>query len=289
MNINEPLARRDLLATLGQWSAAALSIAGLGGLSTACGGHHHAAPPPPYSDYSNYANYFDYSNYSNYGDYLNAPYHDYADYGDYANYGDYFNYADAYSDGYADYLNYANYSDYLDYSNYSDYSDYSDYVDYSDYSDSPDDSDSTGDLKVRRPKPRGNYADYADVYADSGGPPGAEGSTAPRTGRARVVRPPFRGGRHALTRGGVEGVRGPTWVDLPETRMDQESVSTGSQPRESKAGSQGESEDLHGLAHQGLPKELKRPVKQKEGRSSRQIAGPSNRQGGPKGGPETDR
>src|SRR5664279_4912027 len=177
MNIDEPIERRAMLATMGQWSAAVLSMAGLGGLSTGCGGHSHAAPPPPYSDYSNYANYFDYSNYSNYCDYSNAHYHDYADYGDYANYGDYFNYADAYSDGYSDYSNYANYSDYFDYSDYSDYSDdaYSDYSDYSDF------TDPTGDLNVHRRKALGNYADYADVYADSGAHTGTEESTESKT------------------------------------------------------------------------------------------------------------
>ena len=278
MNIDEPIERRAMLATMGQWSAAVLSMAGLGGLSTGCGGHPHAAPPPPYSDYSNYANYFDYSNYSNYGDYSNAHYHDYADYGDYANYGDYFNYADAYSDGYSDYSNYANYSDYFDYSDYSDdvYSDYSDFY------------DPTGDQNVHRRKALGNYADYADVYADSGVHPGAEESTESKTGRARVVRPPFRGGRHALPRGGVEGVRGPTWVDLPEARMGQDSVAVMPPESETRAGS-GEPEAFHGQAHQGLPSELKRPVKQQEGRRSRQLAGPSNRKSATKDGPETGR
>lgn len=247
--------RRELMATLAKWSGAALSIAGLGGVSTGCGGHSSSPrPAPPYSDYADYANYFDYSNYANYGNYVNGPYGDYSDYADYANYGDYFDYQDRYADAYADaYSDYANYADYSDYNDYSDYSDYEDYADYS------DDSGDPASAPARKAPPRGGYADYADVYADAG--------AGPSMGRARVVRPPFHGVGEGRREGGAAGVRGPAWSELPAERLPPAPEASGA--------------NLHGVAHQGLPGELKRPERQKDGRRSRTPAGPSNRKARP--------
>ena len=278
--------RREVLVSLVKWSAAALSIGGLQGLLLGCGaggestpGPANAVPPAdpvvlPYVDASNYANYFDYTNYSNYSNYINGPtpvyinYSDYSDYANYANYGDYFDQIGSYSDAYSDYLNYANYADYNDYSDYSNYSDYADYYDYSDYADY---SDAPGQLaKFPHPKrlPAGSYADYADVYADVSLSPGKEGKPAAGTGRAHVARPPFRSTHKLRPKGGGESPRAATWVDLPEQPLSQ--VSPLPDPL-------AEASDLHGLAHQGKPEALQRPVRQKEGKRPRQLLGPGNK------------
>ena len=252
--------RRAVLTTLAQWSGAALSIAGLGALETGCGGGNtpaHAAEAA-YADYANYANYFDYANYANYSNYINGPYHDYADYADYANYGDYFDHADAYGDAYSDYSNYSNYSDYNDYTDYQDYQDYSDYGDYSDYLDYSNYSDASDDLRVRPPS--GSYADYADLYADTGAPQGPG-----PTGRVPAHRPPFR-------RGGPSPAKGGRTLALagPEARLDHAPApEPGPEP----------GPERHGLPHAGPAAELKRPARQKPGRRSRTIAGPANRRG----------
>jgi hypothetical protein len=296
MKNDEGIGRREILTSLVKWSAAALSIGGLQGLMISCSGSGSdgatSAPSAPeplprpsapsYVDASNYANYFDYANYSNYSNYINGPvpaylnYSDYSDYANYANYGDYFDHVDAYSDAYSDYLNYANYADYNDYFDYSDYSDYSDYFDYTDYSD-------LSNPPLPRRLPAGRYADYADAYADTSLIPGEEGTPAARSGRALVSRPPFRSIQRRRPKGGAAGPRASTWIDLPEQRLGPgEDGGRLQDPAAAKPA------DLHGLAHQGTPDSLQRPVRQKEGKRPRQLLGPGNKKrnrGGQEDGP----
>jgi hypothetical protein len=294
MKNDEGIGRREILTSLVKWSAAALSIGGLQGLMISCSGSGGttAAPSTPdtlprpsapsYVDASNYANYFDYANYSNYSNYINGPvpayvnYSDYSDYANYANYGDYFDHVDAYSDAYSDYLNYANYADYNDYSDYYDYSDYSDYFDYTDYMDL-----STPPLPKRLPA--GRYADYADAYADTSLMPSENGTPAARSGRALVSRPPFRSIQKRRPKGGAEGPRASTWIDLPKQRLGL--GDDGGRLQEPPAA---KPVDLHGLAHQGKSDSLQRPVRQKEGKRPRHLLGPGNKkrnQGGQENGP----
>ena len=288
--------RREVLVSLARWSVAALSIGGLQGLLLGCGGGNESTPAPasavppadppalPYVDASNYANYFDYTNYSNYSNYINGPtpgylnYSDYSDYANYANYGDYFDhvdaYSDSYSDAYSDYLNYANYADYNDYSDYSDYFDYADYYDYSDYTDYSDASGQLAIFQLPKRLPAGSYADYADVYADVSLAPGNAGKPAAGTGRAHVARPPFRSIHKLRPKGGAESPRAATWVELPEQPLSQGS------PLPDPVAPATEPAELHGLAHQGKPEAIQRPVRQKEGKRPRPLLGPGNKQRG---------